>query len=114
MTPLQETSSPRADSRHDVRSAPALAVVLAGRDAIALRDPLQNQFSPAPVEFATTDTILEAVLIAGSAEDAPDDTPPRPAVTLVVAGVSQELDQLEAAVHSLRKVYPAARIILVC
>ncbi|MGN6366833.1 MAG: GGDEF domain-containing protein [Phycisphaerae bacterium] len=109
MTPLQETSSPRAEPRPQAIATPT--VVLAGPDALPLRAPLEKQFAPTPVSFATADTILEAVLISGNAEDAPED---HTATPLVIAGVTQELEQLEAAVHSLRKVYPASRIILVC
>jgi diguanylate cyclase (GGDEF)-like protein len=113
------TSSPRGSAPHTARERSASAagevaqraVVLAGAEALALRGQIEtyaNGMSGArgTMEIVTAESILECVLIAGS--------DPEREVPLVLAGVSQELEQLESAVSSLRQVYPRSRIVLLC
>ncbi|HUO08804.1 MAG TPA: GGDEF domain-containing protein [Phycisphaerae bacterium] len=103
-------------SRVEMRREPAQPIVLlAGPDAASLREPLERQFTATiAAEIVTAESILEAVLICGG-RSSDDETEDRSAqVALILAGISQELDQIEAAVRSLRKVYPHARILLVC
>ena len=76
--------------------------------------PSKNSSSPRPSNLPPRTRSSKLCSSPAAQKRRPTTRPSRPAVPLVVAGVSQELDQLEAAVHSLRKVYPAARIILVC
>ena len=112
MAILPGTTSSRVETRRE----PAQPIVLlAGPDAASLREPLERQFTTTiAAEIVTAESILEAVLICGG-RSSDDETEDRSAqVALILAGISQELDQIEAAVRSLRKVYPHARILLVC
>jgi diguanylate cyclase (GGDEF)-like protein len=77
-------------------------MLLAGAEAVEIAGELSRQAGP--VEQAAT--ILEAVLLARE--------PKLAEVAVVAAGVSQEVEQLEAAVRALRKVYPEAAIFLLC
>ncbi len=89
-------------------------VLLAGPEALALRAQIETYAAGLTkvggdddgLEIVTAESMLECVLLAGSHGEQQ--------VPLIFAGVSEEVDQLESAVSSLRKVYAGARIVLLC
>ncbi len=101
-TPLPISHEPRLQLSAIEGDVATAKMLLAGADATGLATELSRQVGP--VEQAAT--ILDAVLLAREARLA--------RVAVVAAGVSQEVDQLEAATRALRKVYPEAAIFLLC
>jgi diguanylate cyclase (GGDEF)-like protein len=108
-SPVQDSGKTRERSASGATTA-LRTVLLAGAEALALRGQIETYAQGAraggEMEVVTAESILECVLIAGS--DAERDVP------LILAGVSQELEQLESAISSLRKVYTRSRIVLLC
>jgi diguanylate cyclase (GGDEF)-like protein len=89
----------------DADAAP-VTLLLAGGDL----SPLARELAPRVAEtggaLEQVGSLLEAVFLARE---------PRVAgVPVIAAGVSQEIEQIEAATRALRKVYPEARIYLLC
>ncbi|HVS70421.1 MAG TPA: GGDEF domain-containing protein [Phycisphaerae bacterium] len=75
-------------------------ILVAGASAAAMRLAIPG------VTVEECPTLIDAVLSAGD--------PRMVSVEIVAAAVSQEIEQLESATRALRKVYPAARIYLLC
>jgi diguanylate cyclase (GGDEF)-like protein len=85
------------------------------RALLTLPEPEVGDLTPGRDPVRKSDSLLEAVLLSGE----PVGTGGRNGLAaagqrLILAGVSQELEHLEAAVRSLRRVNPAARILLLC
>ena len=85
-------------------------ILLIGTDALSAR-PLLEPLSPGR-HITAVESILEAVLISGTGRQ--DSDAGEDAFALILAGVTEEQDHLEAAVRSLRKVNGRARILLLC
>jgi diguanylate cyclase (GGDEF)-like protein len=87
----------------------ACEILLVGPEALALRATVEKLLPAGKIAEAVdgAESILEAVLMSGGGGRSSD-------IPVILAGISQELDQIEPAVRSMRKVYPKSRIVLLC
>lgn len=79
------------------------AALLIGEPAAGLAE-LVVQLSTGRLSIDTAESFLEAVLVSGRSSEYP----------LILAAVSQDTEQLEAAIRSLRKVNPKSLLMLLC
>ena len=110
MSPGLSSSQGRAEKPAGPdRDAAACQVLLAGPEALAIRGDIEKILPPGSSTnaVASCESILEAVLMSGGGGRSGD-------VPLILAGIAQEIEQIEPAVRSMRKVYPASRIVLLC
>jgi diguanylate cyclase (GGDEF)-like protein len=84
-------------------------VLLVGPEGLALRAMVEKLLPEGHgAEMVDgAESILEAVLMSGGGGRSGE-------VPVIMAGISQELEQIEPAVRSMRKVYPRSRIVLLC
>jgi diguanylate cyclase (GGDEF)-like protein len=84
-------------------------VLLVGAEGLALRGTVERLLPDGLASDAVegAESILEAVLMSGGGGRSSN-------VPVILADISQELEQIEPAVRSMRKVYPRTRIVLLC
>ena len=84
-------------------------MLLVGAEGLALRGMVEKLLPEGMGAEAVdgAESILEAVLMSGGGGRSGN-------VPVIMAGISQELEQIEPAVRSMRKVYPRSRIVLLC
>ncbi len=111
---LSKTHEVRGETLAD--PAPARRqVLLIGCDGTQIRAAIEQVLAKTTTDWTldVAESFLEAVLVSGSRHD--DSGAAGPVVfPLILAGISQEIDQIEAAVRSLRKVNPHSMIVLLC
>jgi len=95
--------------------------MLVGPDGISLAAAVEEWFNGDVAEGAEgggieqAESILEAVLMSGrGGSGGGGGTATSGVLSVILTGISQEIDQLEPAIRSLRKVNPASRIVLLC
>jgi diguanylate cyclase (GGDEF)-like protein len=83
--------------------------LLVGPEGLALRGTVERLLPEGcgPESVDGAESILEAVLMSGGGGRSGE-------VPVIMAGISQELEQIEPAIRSMRKVYPRSRIVLLC
>lgn len=108
---------PRA-ANHAGEPDPATAadssqVLLIGPDGESLRPLVEVGATAQGLGVSVAESFLEAVLISGHRRDAGGAIEPV-SHPLILAGIAQEIEQLEPAVRSLRQVNPRSMMVLLC